>query len=483
MTTATAKFEPRLLGEDSPIDIRRPIRLKPPPPAMAGELQLTDDFWPLLTQRGRYKVYFGGRGAGKSIAIAKALLWLSVRVKIRVLCTREIQHTIAQSVHAGLRAAIDDMGYSRYFTITNNAIRSLVGSEFIFMGLRADPMEIKSLHGINIVWVEEAQAVSERSWDILTKTIRKIKDTDADPEIWVSFNPFAEDDATYKLFIKGKTSIERHFPGSFVKLVNWDHNPWFASCGLEAERQADIARIDECVDEAGKTEAYLKVLHIWEGRVHKLPGGNFFSLNSMLIEGKPAQMPSHPTFIFCAIDTAMKTGKERDGCGIVYFALDIFNTCEYPLYILDWDYFQMDGAFLVEYLPTIYGKLEHFAQVTKALQGAKGAHIEDQQSGTILIQQAENLGYEVHRIQSKLMMMGKSERCLNVSGYVHLGQVKIIQEAFEKSVTYKGETKNHLLDQVLSFSASVKEAANVWDDLRDAWAYGIAIGLGSPEET
>ena len=80
------------------------------------------------------------------------------------------------------------------------------------------------------------------------------------------------------------------------------------------------------------------------------------------------------------------------------------------------------------------------------------------------------------------MMMGKSERCLNVSSYVHLGQVKITQRAFERRVTYKGESKNHLLDQVLGFSASVKEAQNVADDLRDAWAYGIAIGLGSANE-
>lgn len=169
----TPKFEPRLLGEDEPVDIRRAISLTQPAPPAPGELQLTDDFWPLLTQQGRYKVNYGGRcrGSAKSMSIARALLWLAVRVKIRVLCTHEIQHTIAQSVDAGLRAAIDEMGYFSYFSITNNAIRSSIGSEFIFMGLRADPIEIKSLHGINIVWVEEAQAVSERSWDILTKTM------------------------------------------------------------------------------------------------------------------------------------------------------------------------------------------------------------------------------------------------------------------------------------------------------------------------
>lgn len=480
MATANPILKPE--ADDQPVDIRRPIRLTPPPAPKPGELQLTDDFWPLLTQKGRYKVYFGGRGAGKSLSIAKALIWLAARVKMRVLCTREIQHTIKESVHASFRKCIEEMGYSDLFTITHEGIRSNAGAEFIFMGLRSHSAEIKSLHAIDIAWVEEAQAVSEDSWDNLTNTIRKINATDVDTQIWVSFNPFKEDQHTYKLFVKGRESIERNYPGSYVKLVNWDRNPWFVNCGLEVERQAAIARIDESVDEAGKMEAYLRVLHLWEGRVKSLPGGNFFSLTSMLINGLPAATPNHPTFVFATMDSAMKSGRENDGCGIVYWAVDIHNVCEYPLYILDWEYKQVDGAFLAEHLPTVVQNLEFYARECGALQGSKGIHIEDQSSGIILLQQAVNMGIEARAIESRLMMMGKSERCLNVSSYVHLGQVKITERAFVKRVTYKGESKNHLLDQVLSFSASVKEASNVADDLRDAWAYGIAIGLGSPNE-
>lgn len=468
--------------QDQSVDIRRPIRLFPPPAPKLGELQLTDDFWPLLTQKGRYKVYYGGRGAGKSLSLAKALIWLSARAKIRVLCTREIQQTIKDSVHASFRKCIEEMGYSHLFTITKDGIRSNVGAEFIFMGLRSHSAEIKSLHAIDIAWVEEAQAVSEESWDNLTNTIRKINATDVDTQIWVSFNPYKEDQHTYKLFVKGKESIERNYPGSYVKLVNWDRNPWFVNCGLEVERQASIARIDESVDEAGKMDAYLKVMHIWEGQIKALPGGNFFSLSSLLVGGSPVPTPWHPTFVFAAMDTAMKTGKENDGCGVVYFAVDIHGACEYPLYILDWDYRQIDGALLANFLPEVRDKLEHYAQECAALQGAKGVHIEDQQSGTILLQQSINMGIETYPIASKLMMLGKSERCLNISSYVHLGQVKITQAAFDKRVTYKGESKNHLLDQFLSFSASVKEASNAQDDLRDALAYGIAIGLGSENE-
>jgi PBSX family phage terminase large subunit len=466
---------------EQPVDIRRPITLKTPPPPQPGELQLTEDFLPLLNRPARYKVYYGGRCAAKSESMARALVWLAARTKIRVLCTREIQKTIAESVHKNLCACIESMGYSRYFTITQAAIRSSAGAEFIFMGLRSDPAEIKSLHAINIVWVEEGQAVSKLSWDILTKTVRKVKESDPEPQIWVSFNPFEEDDHTYKLFVIGKRSIEEHFPGSYVKYVNWDRNPWFEASGLNAERLADIARIDEAVDEAGRTEAYLRVMHIWEGRVHRLPGGNFFSLSSMLVNGLPAELPNHPTYVFATMDTAMKTGMERDGVGVVYWALDIHNVCEYPLYILGWDYRQIDGALLETWLPSVLEILEDFAKQTAALQGARGVHIEDQGSGSVLIQQGINHGWPTHAIKSKLTGMGKAERCLDVSSYVHLGQVKMTQAAFDQRVTYKGETKNHLLDQVLSFNASVKEKTNVADDLRDAWCYGIAIGLGNYE--
>jgi hypothetical protein len=467
---------PNFDPDDVPVDIFRPRRLVRPPPPAPGELQLTDDFMPLLTRQARYKVYYGGRGSAKSTSVAKALIWLAARVKIRVLCTREIQKSIAESVHAMLRAEIENMGYADYFRVTQNSIKSTMGSEFIFMGLRSDVSEIKSTYGINIVWVEEAQAVSEFSWDILTKTIRKTSDTP--PEIWVTFNAFEEDDATYKLFVKGKKSIERHFPGSYVKLVNWDRNPWFPE-DLELERQADLSRIEDAVDEGGRMSARMRVEHIWEGRIHRLPSGSFFSLGSMLIDGRAAGMPLHPTCVFATIDTAMKTGQENDGCGVVYWAVDLHNVCEYPLYILDWEYKQIDGALLINWLPSVFQKLDYYANECKAIAGTRGAHIEDKSSGTILLQQALNLGLEAYPIESKLTAMGKSERCLDVSGYVHLGQVKLTEFARAKTVNYKGVDKNHLVAQIVGFDAAVKVDRNAQDDLLDAFSYGLALAFGN----
>jgi phage terminase large subunit len=173
----------------------------------------------------RYKVFAGGRGGAKSWQFARALILLSLLKKIRIGCFRELQNSIKDSVHQILREQIDLMGLSRFFEITDKAIRCTeTGSDFIFKGLRSNAVEIKSTEGIGIAWVEEAQLVSKDSWEILVPTIRK-----ENSEIWVSFNPIAEDDPTYERFIK------RTPPKTIQQWVNWEANPFFSEA-LNRER-------------------------------------------------------------------------------------------------------------------------------------------------------------------------------------------------------------------------------------------------------
>ena len=109
----------------------------------------------------RYKNFYGGRGSGKSVNFAKALTVMAYSRPKRVLCAREVQNTIRDSVHKLITDQINSMGLHPWFRITENSIRSSVGSEFIFKGLKSDPQGIKSTEGIDICWVEEAQTVSE----------------------------------------------------------------------------------------------------------------------------------------------------------------------------------------------------------------------------------------------------------------------------------------------------------------------------------
>jgi hypothetical protein len=115
-----------------------------------------------------------------------------------------------------------------------------------------------------------------------------------------------------------------------------------------------------------------------------------------------------------------------------------------------------------------------------ARNGALGPFIEDKNSGTILLQQALRRQMAAHAIDSKLTAMGKDERAISVSGYVHQGRVKYSDHAFNKVATYKRKSRNHLLDQIESFRIGDKHSDRE-DDLLDTFCYGIALSLGNSD--
>ncbi|MFL9582371.1 PBSX family phage terminase large subunit [Stenotrophomonas sp. AB1(2024)] len=183
----------------------------------------------------RYKVVHGGRGSGKSWGIARALIILAAKTKMRILCTREVQKSLKDSVHKLLADQIEGMGMSALFDVQANAIKGVNGSEFIFAGLSDQTAEsIKSYEGIDIVWVEEAANVSDRSWTILTPTIRK-----PGSEIWVSFNPGLDTDPTYLRFVVEPPS------SAVVVQMNYADNPWFKDTELVSEREDDALKLPE----------------------------------------------------------------------------------------------------------------------------------------------------------------------------------------------------------------------------------------------
>ena len=163
----------------------------------------------LLTEKARYKVAYGGRGSGKSWTVARCLLLLALKSRVRILCTRQLQTSIANSVHKLLSDSINLLELDNMFEITRDAIRCKNGSEFFFKGIQNNINEIKSIEGIDYCWVEEAQSVSSESWEVLIPTIRK-----EGSEIWITFNPDREEDATYQRFIKNNP------PNSIIQLVN-----------------------------------------------------------------------------------------------------------------------------------------------------------------------------------------------------------------------------------------------------------------------
>ncbi len=191
---------------------------------LAGKLRV-------LFQPKRYKVLYGGRGGAKSWGIAQALLVMAAGKRLRILCCREIQKSIRESSHRLLKEQIERLNLESIYEVTEYSIMcTATGSEFIFEGLFRNINKIKSLEGIDIAWVEEAEKVSDESWEILTPTIRK-----EGSEIWISFNPQFEDDPTYKRFVTSPPE------NAVVVQINWEDNPWFPEV-LRIEMEQDRAR-------------------------------------------------------------------------------------------------------------------------------------------------------------------------------------------------------------------------------------------------
>jgi len=163
----------------------------------------------------RYRVAYGGRGSAKSWNYARALLLHGTQTPLRILCAREYQVSIQDSVHQLLSDQVSAMSLDGFYAVQKNAITGMNGTDFLFKGLRRNIREIKSTEGIDICWVEEAEAVSDQSWRILIPTVRK-----PGSEIWVSFNPALASDPTYRRFVQDPPSR------SIVRFVSWKDNPW-----------------------------------------------------------------------------------------------------------------------------------------------------------------------------------------------------------------------------------------------------------------
>jgi phage terminase large subunit len=206
-----------------------------------------------IFQDWRYIVFHGGRGSAKSWSVAKALLIQGAQKKKRILCTREIQKSIKDSVHKLLVDKIAELQLGSFYEVTQTSITGKNGTEFLFAGLRANVEQIKSMEGIDDVWVEEAEKVSENSWAILIPTIRK-----AGSRIIITFNPDLETDPTSKRFLLSPP------PNACVTEVNWRDNPWFPPT-LAAEMAYDF-KVDP--DNAQ---------HVWEGKFRKRTKASIFA--------------------------------------------------------------------------------------------------------------------------------------------------------------------------------------------------------------
>lgn len=236
------------------------------------ELDIPDVFAELLEPH-RYKVYYGGRGAAKTRTFAAVLLALGMQKPLRVLCAREIQRSLSDSVKQTLEDRIaEHEPFAEHYEIKKTEIVGANGTRFLFEGLRHNINTIRSMEGIDVCWVEEAAAVSEESWKVLIPTIRA-----PGSEIWISFNPESEHDPVWRRF------VESPAPDSVVRRVSWRDNPWFPDV-LRDEMQHDVARDPDMAR------------HIWEGAFLEFPDGAIYrsQIERARAENRIGSIPLQP---------------------------------------------------------------------------------------------------------------------------------------------------------------------------------------------
>lgn len=222
----------------------------------------------------RYKVLYGGRGGAKSWGVARALIAMAADRPVRILCAREVQKSMKDSVHRLLKDQITSLDLDSEFDVFDTEIRGVNGSLFLFAGLQNHTVDsIKSFEGVDVVWVEEGHGVSAKSWETLIPTIRK-----ENSEIWVTMNPDMDTDDTYQRFIATPSD------DTWACEVNWRDNPWFPHV-LEQERE-----------KAERTMLREDYEHIWEGKPKRVAAGAIYryEIEGLYLDGRVRDVPYDP---------------------------------------------------------------------------------------------------------------------------------------------------------------------------------------------
>jgi hypothetical protein len=235
--------------------------------------------------------------------------------------------------------------------------------------------------------------------------------------------------------------------------------------------------------------------YVWGALYQQDPkprGASFFDIDDLLVDGGlvdvyghpvkvPVPLPTRCDTIFCCIDTAIKTGAHHNSTGVTYFS---YNRLTQPTttLVLDWDIVQIEGAKQSDWLPSVFARGEELARLCGARNGFSGAMIEDRATGTVLLQQSENLRNQgkhspAYAIDSKLTAMGKDERAIAAAPYVIAQGVKLTEPAWNKTTVHKGRSANHLVSQVSEFRLARK--GDPADDLLDTFLYGVLATHGS----
>lgn len=268
---------------------------------MVNHIKITAPFKPLLKGGYKYYVYSSGRGQGKSINIIRCLLLKSLESPIRILCIRETQSSISESVKAEMERQINEMDLSRFFIIKQDSLETVNGSKFLFRGMKSsNAVNIKSISDISITFIEEAEAFSERSWELLVPSV--MRRTQKDSIIVAALNPRFEEDVIYDRFF-----VKEPPPHSYIKKLTPKDNPFFNETDLAEQMKHDK-----------RVLPYSLFAHKWLGEILELSEDCLFSKESfkLMKQSEDSFELSDYHTIVIGVDPAMTNKEHSNQFGI-----------------------------------------------------------------------------------------------------------------------------------------------------------------------
>lgn len=262
---------------------------------MQAEILTARVFVPLL-QPARFKGAYGGRGSGKSHFLGGYLVDRAHDPGFRAVCVREVQKSLRDSAYQLIADKIDAHGFEG-FTIQRDRILTPGGGQILFQGMQDHTAEsVKSLEGIDVAWVEEAQTLSKRSLELLAPTIRK-----ENSELWFSWNPRSAKDPVDQMF----RGAEPPKNGVLVK-ANYTDNPWFPGA-LEQQREQD------------KRANPQRYSHIWDGEYEPAVVGSIWTPD-MISDSRRHEAPEMRRVVV-AVDPAASSEEGSNETGVVVCAV------------------------------------------------------------------------------------------------------------------------------------------------------------------
>jgi hypothetical protein len=253
-------------------------------------------FQPLFDPKWSFVILRGGRASMKSWACARAALILGTQNRERVLCCRELQNSISESVLRLLSDQVEALGLSAFYNVQQNGIDGVNGTEMFFMGLRNDTQKVKSTERLKRAWVEEAQSVSQESLDTLIPTVLRNEGA----QIWFSYNPRFEEDPIHKM-------AENPPPSTVVIDVNYRD-----AMEMGCFASALVPQIEHM-----KRTNPLMYEHVYEGKCVPSLSTALWSWDSIDHNRLPTDRVIEFGRVVVAVDPAVTANKHSDETGII----------------------------------------------------------------------------------------------------------------------------------------------------------------------